>query len=147
MLGTNNMQHMGFIMASTKSLLLDKWLIEIINRVHKYRKIYESLNIGTRRVAWNYLGSDIIDRLINTTKPNQLYRLNKHKINAFFILISLLSYKSDALLSMARLYCRRSSLSLQFFVFHTHHGQFVGLLRILYKRLACHLHVFQQLHR
>ena len=83
MLGNNNIQHIGFIIASTKSLLLDKWLIEIIKRVYTYRKNNKSLNNRTKRVAWNYLGNDIIDRLINSTKQNKFYRIDKDKINAF----------------------------------------------------------------
>lgn len=83
MIGKNNIQHIGFIIASKNSIIIDKWLSEIINRVNKYRIINTKLENGTKRVVWNYLGNGIVDRLINLNKTNKFFRLNKDQINAF----------------------------------------------------------------
>ena len=83
MIGKNNMQHIGFIIASNNSIILDKWLSEIINRVNKYRIINNKLENGTKRIVWNYLGNGIVDLLINLNITNKFFRLDKDQINAF----------------------------------------------------------------
>ena len=54
MIGKSNMQHIGFIFASSNSIIIDKWLNEIINRVHKFRIINDKLENRTKRVVWKY---------------------------------------------------------------------------------------------
>ena len=83
MIGKNNYQHIGFIIASKNTIIMDKWLSEIINRVNKYRIINTKLENGTKSVVWNYLGNGIVNRLINLNKSNKFFRLNKNQINAF----------------------------------------------------------------
>ena len=83
MLGKNNSQHIGFIIASSNSILLKEWLNEIIKRVNKYKKDNIKLNNGTKKVIWKYLGNDIFDKLIKSYKDNKYYLLNKDTINAF----------------------------------------------------------------
>lgn len=83
MIGANKTQHIGFIMASLNSVIIDKWLNEIINKVSIYRDIVSQSKIRRHIVKWDYLGNEIVDRVLNSFKGNKFFRLDKYKINAF----------------------------------------------------------------
>ena len=70
-------------MASLNSVIVDKWLNEIINKVSIYRDIVSQSKIRRHIVKWDYLGNELVDRLLNSSKGNKFFRLDKYKINAF----------------------------------------------------------------
>ena len=80
MLGDKTILHIGFIFASKKSIIIIKWLNEIINRVKNYKKISKR---HKNKLTWNYLGNGIIDKIIINITSNRFLRLNKFKMNAF----------------------------------------------------------------
>jgi len=83
MIGENNEQHLGFIFASNNSNIINHWFNEIIRRV-KIVKHIEKIHKKRINVNWNYLGNEIIDKLLNKDINNkEFFRLDKKKLNAF----------------------------------------------------------------
>jgi len=92
MIGDNKYksQYIGFIYASSKSSLLNKWLKEIIKKVKFFKYIFSKkknttkwLNSWKKTKSYFYLGYDIINPLLKNIKDNKYFRLDVSKINVF----------------------------------------------------------------
>ena len=83
MIGVNQTQHIGFLFASLNSIIINKWMNEIINKISIYKKNISLLKKGRPNIKWNYLGNEILDRLINSSNEKNFFRLDRNKINVF----------------------------------------------------------------
>ena len=79
MIGENKMQYIAFIYASNNSSIINEWLKEIITKVYQY----EHTNNKSIYKEWNYLGNEIIDRLLSNYSQTKYLRLDKNKILSF----------------------------------------------------------------
>ena len=72
-------QHIGFLYASYNSSFLNLWLNEIIKRIEILKQFAGKKKLNLR---WNYLGNDIIDRILINNTNKKFLRLDRKKIYA-----------------------------------------------------------------
>lgn len=81
MIGEKKMQHIGFIIASNNSDIINNWLKEILKKVKIYNQFNnKNINIG---IKWSFLGNMIIDKLLQNSTDKKFFRLDMNKIFAF----------------------------------------------------------------
>ena len=87
----NKSQHIGFIYSNNNSILMDKWLQQIINNANNYKKVLSKkrlindinwINSFKKVYTWNMYGNAIADPLLrNITNIKYYSRLDKYKMN------------------------------------------------------------------
>ena len=81
MIGEKKMQHIGFIIASNNSDIINNWLKEILKKVKIYNQFNnKNINIG---IKWSFLGNMIVDKLLQNSTDKKFFRLDRNKIFAF----------------------------------------------------------------
>lgn len=76
-------QHIGFILASLNSTILNEWFNKIIDKINFFKQINNDTKKYLIINQWDYLGNQIIVPLIKNFSGNKFFRLDKYKINAF----------------------------------------------------------------
>ena len=75
-------QHIGFISASHKSHIINKWLEKIIDKVKIFKQIKLNKTNNLKSIGWNYLGNQIIDVLLKNSTIKQFLRLDRDEMKA-----------------------------------------------------------------